>query len=110
MANTHTKTMRRLRDVLTRHVLSRELNGTEMCMLLLLAERGDTAIMDLEVPLRASKAYASKLALDLSDRKGGPGYVALIQNPEDHRSRLCRLTPKGRRIVAEICSPLEPTT
>lgn len=77
---------------------------------LLIASRGDagtnhaTLIHELEL----SRSQASKVVADLTEltsrKEPGPGLVESVPDPMNMRTRIVKLTPKGRQVYEQCLS------
>jgi DNA-binding MarR family transcriptional regulator len=77
---------------------------------LLVAERGDARLKDIEVALEVQQSTASMIVLALSTgmRPGEEGLdlVETFPDPEDRRAKRVRLTSRGRRISSALSGAL----
>ncbi|MCB9590653.1 MAG: winged helix-turn-helix transcriptional regulator [Polyangiaceae bacterium] len=65
---------------------------------LLPAREKNKTVNDVALEMGFTKQAASKLVEAMSES----GYVKLVQNPDDARSKLLRLTPKGERLLGHV--------
>lgn len=88
-----------------------ELQVVSAQILLEIAQRAETPMVDLEKATDLSQAAVSrnvaKLGQGLSLKEPGPGLVEAYEDPEYRRRKLVRLSPRGKQVMQELSTLLD---
>lgn len=89
--------------------LDEEMTLTRAAILLVVAERWDVSIAEIQEVLDLKQSATSRNVYGLTDRgatrdakKGGLGLVETYDDPNDMRFRRVRLTDRGRQVIAKL--------